>query len=143
MAKKGQTYTPYTEELKRKVVRLKLEEGCSYRQLRGRFDIQSDAQIAEWVRKVQNKEAFEDHCGIWNRKQFFGHRREICHDNKLLFSFIPVKLISLIFPFLFYVLAVPAICHQNRLTRICIPVREDLFEKPFFFPFFQFVLQLR
>jgi transposase len=101
MAKKGQTYTPYTEELKRKVVRLKLEEGCSYRQLRGRFDIQSDAQIAEWVRKVQNKEAFEDHCGIWNRKQFFGHRRGICHDNKLLFSFIPVKLISLIFPFPF------------------------------------------
>ncbi|KAF0815479.1 Mobile element protein, partial [Bacillus sp. ZZV12-4809] len=27
MAKKGQTFTSYTEELKREVVRLKLEEG--------------------------------------------------------------------------------------------------------------------
>ncbi|MDQ0884250.1 IS3 family transposase [Peribacillus sp. V2I11] len=45
MAKKGQTFQTYTEELKREVVRLKLEEGWSYRQLRERFGIKSDAHI--------------------------------------------------------------------------------------------------
>jgi hypothetical protein len=34
MAKKGQTFNTYSEELKREVVRLKLEEGWSYRQIR-------------------------------------------------------------------------------------------------------------
>ncbi|WP_332633618.1 hypothetical protein [Halalkalibacter flavus] len=34
MAKKGQTFKSYTEELKREVVRLKLEECWSYRKLR-------------------------------------------------------------------------------------------------------------
>jgi transposase len=31
MEKKGQTFNTYSEELKREVVRLKLEEGWSYR----------------------------------------------------------------------------------------------------------------
>ncbi|WP_373458911.1 IS3 family transposase [Peribacillus sp. V2I11] len=70
MAKKGQTFQTYTEELKREVVRLKLEEGWSYRQLRERFGIKSDAQIANWVKKVQNNEPFEDQRGVWNRKNF-------------------------------------------------------------------------
>ncbi|TYR80815.1 IS3 family transposase [Priestia megaterium] len=70
MAKKGQTFTTYTEELKREVARLRLEEGWSYRQLRERFGIKSDAQIVEWIRKVQNKESFEDRRGVWNRKHF-------------------------------------------------------------------------
>lgn len=70
MAKKGQTYKTYTEELMLEVVRLKLEEGWSYRQLRERFGIKSDAQIAEWVKKVQNNESFEDQRGLWNRKNF-------------------------------------------------------------------------
>lgn len=70
MAKKGQTYKTYTEELRLEVVRLKLEKGWSYRQLRERFRIKSDAQIAEWVKKVQNNESFEDQRGVWNRKCF-------------------------------------------------------------------------
>ncbi len=37
MAKKGQTFQTYTEELKREVVRLKVEEGWSYRQIRDRL----------------------------------------------------------------------------------------------------------
>jgi transposase len=45
MAKKGQTFSSYTVELKREVVRLKLKEGWSYRQLREQFGIKSDAQI--------------------------------------------------------------------------------------------------
>ncbi|WP_412734054.1 IS3 family transposase [Halalkalibacterium halodurans] len=70
MAKKGQTYTTYTEELKREVVRLKLEEGWSYRRLRERFGIKSDAQIAEWVKKVQNEISFDDQRGKWHKKHF-------------------------------------------------------------------------
>jgi transposase len=70
MAKKGQTFSTYTEELKREVVRLKLEEGWSYRQLRERFGIKSDAQIAEWVKKVMNNESFEDLRGLWNKRHF-------------------------------------------------------------------------
>jgi transposase len=70
MAKKGQTFQAYTEELKREVVRLKVEEGWSYRQIRERFGIKSDAQIASWVKKVQNNESFEDQRGVWNRKNF-------------------------------------------------------------------------
>jgi transposase-like protein len=67
MAKKGQRYTQYTSEFKREVVRLKLEEGWSYSQLRERFGVKSDAQIAEWVRKV---DSFVDQRGVWNRKNF-------------------------------------------------------------------------
>ncbi|MGG3644328.1 IS3 family transposase [Bacillus gobiensis] len=70
MAKKGQRYTQYTSEFKREVVRLKLEEGWSYSQLRERFGVKSDAQIAEWVRKVQTGDSFVDQRGVWNRKNF-------------------------------------------------------------------------
>jgi transposase-like protein len=70
MAKKGQTFNTYTEELKTEVVRLKLEEGWSYRQLRERFGIKSDAQIAEWVKKVKTGESFDDQRGVWTRKNF-------------------------------------------------------------------------
>jgi len=76
MANKGQAFITYTEELKREVVRLKLE-GWSYRQLRERFGIKSDAQIAEWVRKVQNGESFEDQRGKWNKKNFSSVDEEI------------------------------------------------------------------
>lgn len=49
MAKKGQTFKTYTEGFKREVVRLKLEEKWSYKQLREHIGIKSDAQIANWV----------------------------------------------------------------------------------------------
>jgi transposase-like protein len=70
MAKKGQTFTTYTEEIKREVVRLKLEEGWSYRQLRERFTIKSDAQIADWVKKFNNGESYDDKRGKWNKRNF-------------------------------------------------------------------------
>lgn len=49
---------------------MKLEEGWSYRQVRERFGIKSNAQIAEWVKKTKNNESFEDKRGGWNRKHF-------------------------------------------------------------------------
>jgi len=70
MARKGQRFSTYTEELKCEVVRLKQEEGWSYRQLREKFGIKSDAQIAEWVKKTQHGESFEDQRGVWNKKSF-------------------------------------------------------------------------
>nr|WP_113885863.1 MULTISPECIES: IS3 family transposase [Cytobacillus] len=70
MAKKGQTFKTYTEGFKREVVRLKLEEKWSYKQLREHFGIKSDAQIANWVKKVRNGESFDDQRGHWNKKNF-------------------------------------------------------------------------
>lgn len=70
MAKKGQTFKSYTEGFKREVVRLKLEENWSYKQLREHFGIKSDAQIANWVKKVRNGESFDDQRGQWNKKNF-------------------------------------------------------------------------
>jgi transposase-like protein len=54
--------------IKREVVRLKLEEGWSYRQLREHFGIKSDAQIAQWIKKVQRGESWKinEECGIAN-----------------------------------------------------------------------------
>ena len=69
MAKKGQTFSSYTVELKREVVRLKFKEGWSYRQ------IKNDAQIAEWVKKVKNNESLEDNRGKWNKKHLNRLRR--------------------------------------------------------------------
>jgi transposase-like protein len=47
-----------------------LEEGWSYRQLREHFGIKSDAQIAQWIKKVQLGESLKDQRGMWNRKHF-------------------------------------------------------------------------
>ncbi|WP_425279362.1 IS3 family transposase [Cytobacillus pseudoceanisediminis] len=70
MAKKGQTFKTYTEGFKREVVRLKLEEKWSYKQFREHFGIKSDAQIANWAKKVRNGESFDDQRGHWNKKNF-------------------------------------------------------------------------
>ncbi|WP_432613328.1 IS3 family transposase [Cytobacillus oceanisediminis] len=70
MAKKGQTFKTYTEGFKREVVRLKEEEKWSYKQLREHFGIKSDAQIANWAKKVRNGESFDDQRGHWNKKNF-------------------------------------------------------------------------
>ncbi|MBU8733795.1 IS3 family transposase [Cytobacillus oceanisediminis] len=70
MAKKGQTFKTYTEGFKQEVVRLKLEEKWSYKQLREHFGIKSDAQIANWAKKVRNGESFDDQRGHWNKKNF-------------------------------------------------------------------------
>ncbi|EJQ95800.1 hypothetical protein II1_01132 [Bacillus cereus MC118] len=39
MAKKGQSFQKYTEELKREVVRLRLEEGKSLREIREQLGV--------------------------------------------------------------------------------------------------------
>ncbi len=77
MAKKGQTFSTYSEEVKREVVRLKVEEGWSYRMLREKFGIKSDSQIAQWVRKVKNGETFDDQRGIWSKKNFTSIEEEV------------------------------------------------------------------
>jgi len=70
MAKKGQTFKSYTEGFKREVVRLKLEENWSYKQLREHFGNKSDGQISNLVKKVRNGESFDDQRGHWNKKNF-------------------------------------------------------------------------
>ncbi len=52
MARKGQAFQKYTEELKREAVRLRVEEGKSLREIREHLGIKSDAQIIEWVKRL-------------------------------------------------------------------------------------------
>lgn len=70
MARKGQSFQKYTEELKREAVRLRLEERKSWREIREQLGVKSDAQIIEWVKRAQQGESFDDQCGVWNRKNF-------------------------------------------------------------------------
>ncbi|HDV8363538.1 TPA: transposase, partial [Bacillus cereus] len=53
MARKGQAFQKYTEELKREAVRLRLEERKSLREIREQLGVKSDAQIIEWVKRAQ------------------------------------------------------------------------------------------
>ncbi len=53
MARKGQSFQKYTEELKREAVRLRLEERKSLREIREQLGVKSDAQIIEWVKRAQ------------------------------------------------------------------------------------------
>jgi transposase len=70
MAKKGQKFTRYTDEFKKEVVRLRLEEKLSFSQIQERTGVKSDAQIAGWIRKHQAGESFEDFRGRWVKKHF-------------------------------------------------------------------------
>ncbi len=45
MARQGQSFQKYTEELKREAVRLGLEERKSLREIRKQLSVKSDAQI--------------------------------------------------------------------------------------------------
>ncbi|WP_155392327.1 transposase [Bacillus thuringiensis] len=57
MARKGQSFQKYTEELKREAVRLRLEERKSLREIREQLGVKSDAQIIEWVKRAQQGES--------------------------------------------------------------------------------------
>ena len=70
MARKGQSFQKYTEELKREAVRLRLEERKSLREIREQLGVKSDAQIIKWVKRAQQGESFDDQRGVWNRKNF-------------------------------------------------------------------------
>ncbi|AJA23478.1 transposase [Bacillus cereus] len=70
MARKGQSFQKYTEELNGEAVRLRIEEGKSLREIREQLGIKSDAQIIEWVKRSQQGQAFDDQRGVWNRKNF-------------------------------------------------------------------------
>lgn len=70
MARQGQSFQKYTEELKREAVRLGLEERKSLREIRKQLSVKSDAQIIKQVKRSQQGESFEDQRGVWNRKNF-------------------------------------------------------------------------
>ncbi|WP_143764176.1 IS3 family transposase [Paenibacillus odorifer] len=79
MAKKGQTFTKYSEELKNEAVRLHLEEHMSYSQILEKLDIKSDAQLVRWIRKFKSGETFEDRRGKGGRKHFDSKDEEIAY----------------------------------------------------------------
>ncbi|MEC2649577.1 transposase, partial [Bacillus cereus] len=70
MARKGQSFQKYTEELKREAVRLRLEERKSLREIREQLGVKSDAQIIECVKRAQQVDSFDYHGGGWTRKNF-------------------------------------------------------------------------
>ncbi|SFC72496.1 hypothetical protein SAMN04488168_108129 [Bacillus sp. 491mf] len=45
MAKKGQTFQTYTEELKQETIRLRLEEGRALREIRELLEVKSDKKL--------------------------------------------------------------------------------------------------
>ncbi|MGF7087713.1 transposase-like protein, partial [Kroppenstedtia sanguinis] len=49
MAKKGQTFKRYTLKTKAEAIRLRLEEGLSYRSICERLSVRSKSQIQDWV----------------------------------------------------------------------------------------------
>ncbi|WP_449599602.1 IS3 family transposase [Paenibacillus sp. Marseille-Q9583] len=79
MAKKGQTFTKYSEELKNEAVRLHLEEHMSYSQILEKLDIKSDAQLVRWILKFKSGETFEDRRGKGGRKHFDSKDEEIAY----------------------------------------------------------------
>lgn len=79
MAKKGQTLTKYSEELKKEAVRLHLEEHMSYSQILEKLNIKSDAQLVRWIRKFNSGETFEDRRGKGGRKHFDSKDEEIAY----------------------------------------------------------------
>lgn len=79
VAKKGQTFTKYSEELKKEAVRLHLEEHMSYSQILEKLDIKSDAQLVRWIRKFKSGETFEDRRGTGGRKHFDSKDEEIAY----------------------------------------------------------------
>ncbi len=70
MARKGQSFQKYTEELKREAVRLRLEERKSLREIREQLGVKSDAQIIEWVKRAQQGESFDDRTWCLESKEF-------------------------------------------------------------------------
>ena len=70
MARKGQSFQKYTEELKQEAIRLRVEEGKSLREICEHLCIKSDAQIIEWVKRSRQGQAFDDQRSVWNRKNF-------------------------------------------------------------------------
>jgi transposase-like protein len=79
MAKKGQTLTKYSEELKKEAVRLHIEEHMSYSQILEKLNIKSDAQLVRWIRKFKSGETFEDRRGKGGRKHFDSKDEEIAY----------------------------------------------------------------
>lgn len=79
MAKKGQKFTKYTEEVKKEAVRLHLEEHMSLSEIKEILGVKSDAQLVNWVRKHKSGETFEDQRGKWNKKHFDNKDEEIAY----------------------------------------------------------------
>lgn len=63
MAKKGQTFKRYSEELKMKAVNMYLQGGMGYKAIAKELGIPSKTQVQQWVRKQNSGEGFEDRRG--------------------------------------------------------------------------------
>ncbi|MFK4171132.1 helix-turn-helix domain-containing protein [Paenibacillus lautus] len=53
MAKKGQKYKSYSDEVKKEAIRLHVEEKWTYRRNNGHFEIQDKDRVKKWMRKYR------------------------------------------------------------------------------------------
>lgn len=60
MAKKGQTFEKYSEELKQRAVDMYLSNNMSYESVNTALGIRNYTQVKVWVKKHLNGEAFTD-----------------------------------------------------------------------------------
>ncbi|MCQ6530919.1 transposase [Bacillus mycoides] len=67
MAKKGQTFQPYTEEFKHKAVMMYVNQGKIYQVLANELRLRSPTQLKYWVKK----------------HRFFGRKASIIQQNRL------------------------------------------------------------
>ncbi|WP_429748714.1 MULTISPECIES: IS3 family transposase [unclassified Bacillus (in: firmicutes)] len=74
MAKKGQTFQPYTEEFKRKAVMLYVNGEKSYQILANELGLRSPTQLKDWVKKHKQGEPLADQRGGESRELNPFHR---------------------------------------------------------------------
>ncbi|WFB55955.1 helix-turn-helix domain-containing protein [Paenibacillus sp. BR1-192] len=53
MAKKGQKYKSYSDEVKKEAIRLHVEEKWTYRRITEHFEIQDKDRVKKWMRKYR------------------------------------------------------------------------------------------
>jgi transposase-like protein len=77
MARKGQKFQRYSEELKKKAVQIHEGQGKSYQAIAKELEIRNVSQVKAWVKKYQNKESLVDKRGKAPKKgiPFMGRPR--------------------------------------------------------------------
>lgn len=69
MAKKGQTFQRYSEELKSKAVEMYNQNGHSYREIAKKLGVLNPTQIKNWVKKSRNGESLLDKRGTPSKSE--------------------------------------------------------------------------
>ncbi|WP_422659057.1 transposase [Paenibacillus sp. EC2-1] len=75
MAKKGQKFKSYSDEVKKEAIRLHVEEKWTYRQITEHFEIQDKDRVKRWMRKYRELGEF----GLLDQR---GRREEYLNQDR-------------------------------------------------------------